>query len=44
MVTALLGISLPAFWFALILMLVFGLHLRWLPPSGYGGPLYTAEG
>lgn len=44
MVTALLGISLPAFWFALILMLVFGLHLRWLPPSGYGGPIYTAEG
>jgi ABC-type dipeptide/oligopeptide/nickel transport system permease component len=44
MVSALLGISLPAFWFALILMLVFGLHLRWLPPSGYGGPLYTWEG
>jgi ABC-type dipeptide/oligopeptide/nickel transport system permease component len=44
MVSALLGISLPAFWFALILMLVFGLHLRWLPPSGYGGPLYTTEG
>jgi ABC-type dipeptide/oligopeptide/nickel transport system permease component len=44
MVTALLGISLPAFWFALILMLVFGLHLRWLPPSGYGGPIYTSEG
>jgi ABC-type dipeptide/oligopeptide/nickel transport system permease component len=44
MVSALLGISLPAFWFALILMLVFGLHLKWLPPSGYGGPLYTMEG
>jgi ABC-type dipeptide/oligopeptide/nickel transport system permease component len=44
MVSALLGISLPAFWFALILMLIFGLHLKWLPPSGYGGPLYTWEG
>jgi ABC-type dipeptide/oligopeptide/nickel transport system permease component len=44
MIVALLGISLPAFWFALLLMLLFGLRLQALPPSGYGGPIYTWEG
>jgi ABC-type dipeptide/oligopeptide/nickel transport system permease component len=44
MVLALLGISLPAFWFALLLMLLFGMRWGILPPSGYGGPLYTWEG
>jgi len=29
-----LGQALPSFWFALILMIVFGLKLRWLPVSG----------
>ena len=32
--TAVLGQALPGFWFALILMFVFGLFLRWLPISG----------
>jgi ABC-type dipeptide/oligopeptide/nickel transport system permease component len=31
------GISLPVFWLGLALMLIFALHLRWLPPSGMGG-------
>jgi peptide/nickel transport system permease protein len=31
------GISLPVFWLGLALMLLFALHLRWLPPSGMGG-------
>lgn len=31
---AVLGQALPGFWFALILMFVFGLFLRWLPISG----------
>jgi ABC-type dipeptide/oligopeptide/nickel transport system permease component len=44
MVGALLGISLPAFWFAMLLMLLFGLHWKLLPPSGYGGPIYTWHG
>jgi peptide/nickel transport system permease protein len=33
---ALLGISTPVFWSALILMLVLGVTLRWLPISGRG--------
>jgi peptide/nickel transport system permease protein len=28
------GIAMPVFWFALILQLVFGVWLRWLPVSG----------
>ena len=31
-----LGQALPSFWFALMLMIVFGLTLRWLPISGTG--------
>jgi peptide/nickel transport system permease protein len=34
------GISLPAFWLGLALMLVFSFYLQWLPPSGMGGPLH----
>ena len=30
------GISVPVFWLGLALMLLFSLHLRWLPPSGMG--------
>jgi ABC-type dipeptide/oligopeptide/nickel transport system permease component len=30
------GISVPIFWLGLTLMLIFSLHLRWLPPSGMG--------
>lgn len=31
---SLIGVSMPVFWLALMLMLVFGLHLGWLPMSG----------
>jgi ABC-type dipeptide/oligopeptide/nickel transport system permease component len=44
MVAALFGISLPAFWFGLLLMILFGLRWQILPPSGYGGPIYTWDG
>jgi len=37
-VSALVGLSLPAFWAALLLMLYFGLVLRWFPIVGYAAP------
>ena len=30
-----LGITIPVFWLGLILMLLFGLYLKWLPVMGY---------
>lgn len=35
-----LGISFPVYWVGLILILVFAVQLRWLPPSGSGGIEY----
>lgn len=35
-----LGISIPNFWFALLLIITFALNLRWLPVSGFYGPRY----
>ena len=32
-----LGISFPVYWVGLLLILLFAVTLRWLPPSGYGG-------
>ncbi|MBI4639050.1 MAG: ABC transporter permease [Candidatus Tectomicrobia bacterium] len=37
-VWAVLGISMPSFWFGILLMLLFSLYLRWLPTSGYVSP------
>lgn len=36
MTGALLGVSMPAFWFGIMLMLIFGLYLGWLPTVGQG--------
>jgi peptide/nickel transport system permease protein len=36
-VVSLIGLSFPNFWLGIMLILVFGVHLRWLPPSGYEG-------
>lgn len=37
MVVTLAGISLPVIWVAPVAILLFGVHLRWFPPSGYEG-------
>lgn len=36
---ALLGVAIPNFWMGPMLVLLFSLHLNWLPVSGYGGVL-----
>ena len=38
-ISALTGISFPECWFAIMAVLVFSLHLGWLPSSGYTSPL-----
>jgi len=40
MFLALAGISIPVFWMGLMLVLVVGVWLKWLPPTGYGGLEY----
>ena len=35
-VVALIGQSMPTFWFGILLILVLSLQMRWLPTSGYG--------
>jgi peptide/nickel transport system permease protein/oligopeptide transport system permease protein len=37
---AYLGISFPVYWVGLLLILLFAVTLRWLPPSGYGRAEY----
>ena len=34
-VVAFVGVSMPSFWFGIILILVFAVRLRWLPAIGY---------
>jgi peptide/nickel transport system permease protein len=41
---ALFGIAMPNFWMALMLILVFALWIPILPPSGFGGTIFSAEG
>jgi ABC-type dipeptide/oligopeptide/nickel transport system permease component len=44
MVVSMLGITLPVFALALGFMWIFGYQLRLFPISGYGGPIWTADG
>ena len=37
---AVVGMAMPTFWFGLMLMIVFGIMLHWLPVSGTGTPLH----
>lgn len=39
-VGAVLGVSLPGFWFGLMLILLFAVDLHWLPVAGAGGLRY----
>jgi ABC-type dipeptide/oligopeptide/nickel transport system permease component len=39
----LLGVSIPTFWLGLILIIIFGLWLRWLPISGRVNPRLGAD-
>ncbi|MGY5954976.1 nickel ABC transporter permease subunit NikB [Kosakonia sp. BK9b] len=34
---AFLGVSMPNFWLAFLLVMFFSVHLQWLPAMGYGG-------
>lgn len=44
MVVSLLGVSIPAFYFGILLIYLFGVNLKILPVSGYGGHIWTLEG
>jgi len=35
MVAAMFGISMPSFWLGLLMILLFAVHLHWLPTGGY---------
>ncbi len=37
MVTALVGLSIPSFWLAIILIIIFGINLRWVAVTGGEG-------
>ncbi len=40
MTFALLGVSMPTFWFGLMMIILFSVNLGWLPASGFYGPVY----
>jgi len=37
---ALMGVSMPTFWIGMLLVLIFALHFRWLPASGFSTPIH----
>jgi peptide/nickel transport system permease protein len=38
-IASLAGLSFPNFWLALMMVLLFSILLKWLPPSGFDGPM-----
>ncbi|WP_084099538.1 ABC transporter permease [Demequina sp. NBRC 110051] len=43
-VVALIGMAIPGFWFALVLVTVFAVQLRWFPATGYIMPSESVTG
>jgi peptide/nickel transport system permease protein len=41
---AVVGVSMPLFWFAIMSILIFSIRLDWLPVGGLHGPIYTWDG
>ena len=39
-ILGMLGVSMPNFWFALLMIMYFALDLKWFPVSGFYGPEY----
>ncbi|MGH2559808.1 MAG: ABC transporter permease [Thermomicrobiales bacterium] len=39
-----LAIGIPSFWLGILLVLLFALKLKWLPPSGYVSPFEDPDG
>jgi peptide/nickel transport system permease protein len=44
MLLAQIGVSMPVYWLAILLMLAFAVQLGWLPSIGRGEPILTAIG
>ena len=44
MVTALLGVSIPNFWLGLLMIILFAVHLGWLPAGQYVSPFDSITG
>lgn len=44
MTISVIGVSIPVFWLAIMLIYLFAVKLNWLPASGRGGPLWTWDG
>jgi cationic peptide transport system permease protein len=43
LILSMIGYSIPVFWFGLIAILIFSIHLGWLPSSGSIGMLYEID-
>lgn len=44
MVGSVLGVSIPVFWLATMLIYIFAVRLRWLPASGRGDSFFSLDG
>lgn len=42
MAGSILGFSVPPFWFAILLIMIFAVHFGWLPPGGRGSTVTVA--